>query len=110
MYGNINTDIAFKAALSGAVTILPAASGDVVLSVPGARAVTDIVGMINVDPNVAFDIGVASLVAAWVSDDNEVTLRYWNLMPNTTSLVIADGTYFKGKIERCDNGFIADGL
>ena len=110
MYGNINTTIGFSALSSALVTILPANTGDVVLSLPGARKATDIVTAIQVDPDVAFDIGYADLVSAWVSADDQITLRYYNLVPNTTSLNIAAGTEFKGKVERCDNGFKADGL
>jgi hypothetical protein len=110
MYGNINTTIAFDKTVSATVTILPATVGDVVLSVPGADPNTDIVGMINCDPAAVFDIGKAAFVAAWVSADNEVTIRYYNVVASVTSLVIAAGVHFKGKIERCDNGFKADGL
>lgn len=110
MNGNSNTTVLFSAKAPTTLTIAPQAYADVVLTVFGANPNTDLVGDINANPDVAFDIGEACLVAQWVSELNTVKLRYFNLKDSVTSLNITAGTVFKGKITRCDNGFVADGL
>ena len=110
MLGNITLNFLADVANPSTVTIAPNASADVTLTVPGANPDTDSIVNVEVAPDSMFDIGVACLVAAWVSSKNTVKLRYFNLIPNTTSLNILTGKIFTLKISRCDNGFIADGL
>ena len=108
MYTNLNSRWAFRGKVKAEVTIGSGLAGTIDVDVPGVSGITDIatISAIEVDDPDFTSLNFGSAKTSL----NTVTLVLYNNDFADGSVVIPAGTYVKGEIARCDNGFNSSGL